>query len=95
MNKTQYTNRDFHLCMELLNFLEDEMDYRMCDKVSSHTSNFHKEFPQRGDTTITNFIVSIKRVGLEKMKSDVSYFLKEYEKKLKQQNKWNNEKVFG
>ena len=40
-------------------FLEEEMEYRMCSKVSSHTNNFHREFPQRGDTTITNFIVSI------------------------------------
>jgi len=94
MNKKQYSNKDFHMCVDLLDFLEEKMGYRMCDKVSSHTSNFHKEFPQRGDTTITNFIVSIKRVGLEKMKSDVSQFLRFYQNNLKKQI-FNSENVIG
>jgi hypothetical protein len=95
MNKSkEYLDRDFDVCMKLLTYLEDEMGYRMCDKVSSHTSNFHKEFPQRGDTTITNFIVSIKRVGLEKMKSDVSQFLRFYQNNLKKQI-FNSENVIG
>tara|TARA_Y100001973_G_C5208210_1_gene343275 strand:+ start:9009 stop:9293 length:285 start_codon:yes stop_codon:yes gene_type:complete len=93
MNSKKYSDRDFQMCLDLLEYLEDEMEYRMCSKVSSHTNNFHKEFPQRGDTTLTNIIVSIKRVGVEKMKSDVSQFLKYYMKYQQNQSKWSGELV--
>ena len=94
-NKKQYTDRDFHLIMDCLEYLEDEMEYRMCSEVSSDFVGFHKKFPNRGDRTITNIMLTIKRIGIEKMKSDVSQFLKYYNKYLLNKNKWNSENVIG
>ena len=95
MNNKQYSDRDFHMCMDLLEYLEGEMEYRMCSEVSSDFVGFHKKFPQKGDRTITNILLTIKRVGIEKMKSDVSQFLKYYNKFLSNKTKWNGENVIG
>mgnify|MGYP001280578349 CR=1 FL=1 len=95
MNKKQYSERDFQMCMDLLDYLEDEMEYRMCSEVLSGGKMFHKMFPQRGDRILTNIQLTIKRVGLEKMKSDVSQFLKYYNKYLSNQTKWTEQSVIG
>ena len=95
MNKKQFSDRDFHLCMDLLEFLEDEMEYRMCSKVSSDFIGFDRKFPKRGDTSLTNILISIKRVGIEKMKSDVSQFLKWYNQHLTKDIKWDSKKLVG
>ena len=64
-NKKQYSDRDFHLIMDCLEYLEDEMEYRMCSEVSSDFVGFHKKFPNRGDRTITNIMLTIKRIGIK------------------------------
>jgi len=94
-NRKQYSDRDFHLIMECLEFLEDEMEYRMCSEVNTTLKSFHRELPKKGEKTITNIILSIKSVGRNKMESDVSQFLKYYNKYLLQKNKWNSENVIG
>lgn len=95
MNKSkEYLDRDFDVCMKLLMYLVDEMEYRMCSKVSSNSKSFHRELPKWGEDTITNINVNIKGVGIEKMKSDVSQFLRFYQNNLKKQN-LNSENMVG
>jgi len=94
-NKKQYSDRDFHMCMDLLEFLEDEMEYRMCSEVDTDMVGFHKKFPNRGDRILTNILLTIKRVGRNKMESDVSQFLKYYNKYLSNKSKWNSENIVG
>ena len=45
-NRKQYIDRDFHLIMECLEFLEDEMEYRMCSEVNTTLKSFHRELNQ-------------------------------------------------
>ena len=94
MNRKQYSDRNFHMCIDLLEYLETEMEYRMCSKVNTQLKSFHNELPKSGDNTITNIILSIKSVGIEKMKSDVSQFLRFYQNNLKKQI-FNSENVIG
>ena len=94
MNRKQYSDRNFHMCIDLLEYLETEMEYRMCSKVNTQLKSFHNELPKSGDNTITNIILSIKSVGIEKMKSDVSQFLRFYQNNLKKQN-LNSENMVG
>jgi len=95
MNKSkEYLERDFDMSMKLLMYLIDELEYRMCSKVNTQIKGFHNELPKSGDTTLTNIILSIKSVGIEKMKSDVSQFLRFYQNNLKKQN-INSENVIG
>lgn len=95
MNTKQYSDKDFQMCMELLEYLESEMEYRMCSRVSSEFSGFDKKFPKRNDITLTNILITIKRVGVEKMKSDVSMFLKWYNQKLSKDVKWSSGNLVG
>jgi len=95
MNKSkEYLDRDFDMSMKLLMYLIDELEYRMCSKVNTQLKSFHNELPKSGDNTITNIILSIKSVGIEKMKSDVSQFLRFYQNNLKKQN-LNSENMVG
>ena len=95
MNTKQYSDKDFQMCMELLEYLEEEMEYRMCSKVSSEFNGFDRKFPKRGDTSLTNILITIKRVGVEKMKSDVSMFLKWYNQHLSKDIKWGSKDLVG